>query len=153
MPASNQTNTSGTAPTARAMVRVAQSAVSRAACRARAASYDREFPFNGCASLISALLITVGLHDFTPEPFVIDLANELLKRGWVAVSPTSSRSGDIAITANDKNTGRPAHTFLIMSRQDDTCVILDNQNPEPHSRTLSGADGKTPTAYVLRTLS
>jgi hypothetical protein len=140
------------------MLELAQSNAARTAMRKRAKEFDPEFPTNGCASLMSALLeralTAVGRpDDFAGFPRVLDFGEALAARGWQRVPMGQEKAGDIAITKNDPRTGRPAHTFLLVRAvvgNPDVWTILDNQAADLHTRSLSGRGGKTPTDYFLR---
>lgn len=135
------------------LIAIAESADSFAKARQIAQARQPEFPHNGCANFLSALLdqagMSVGVH------FVVqDLASALEARGWQHVAPAAYQPGDIGVTKDDIHTGRPAHIYLVLAREtSDRMLIADNQAPAPHTRSVSGSDGKTPTDYFLRDIA
>ena len=137
-------------PKVAAALALAKDPAGFAAVRQEAAKRLPGYPRNGCAATLSTLLAAAGIN----VPFTVNaeaLADILEWRGWRRVSRLLPMAGDVAVTADANGNAMADHIFLILSPQSaDVMLIVDNQAKKPHRRSLSGADGRTPTEYLLR---
>lgn len=112
-----------------------------------------EFPHNGCAAHLSALLQESGI-DVSMTLGAGNLARLLAKRGWERVEVHAQQAGDVGVTYDlDPEPPGPDHIYLVVERlDDDDMLIADNQRhaDEPHHRSATGKHGKTPTEFFLR---
>ncbi|SCB15598.1 hypothetical protein GA0061103_2319 [Rhizobium multihospitium] len=112
-----------------------------------------EFPHNGCAAHLSALLQESGI-DIPMTVGAGNLARLLEKRGWQRIEVRSQQAGDVGVTYDlDPDPPGPDHVYLVVERlDDDDMLIADNQrhSDEPHHRSAAGKHGKTPTEFFLR---
>lgn len=110
-----------------------------------------DFPHNGCAANLSALLQLADIH----VPMILGagkLARTIEGRGWKRISVGSQQAGDIGVTFDQGTPPGADHIYLVLSvdsTDSDKMRIADNQDKEPHSRYASGY-GKTATEYFLR---
>jgi hypothetical protein len=125
------------------------------AARATAKEALPQYPTNGCAAHLSALLQQSGID--IPMTFGAGkLAQRISDRGWQRIAVGSQIAGDVGVCFdNDPTPAGADHIYLVVdSVGPDEMMIADNQRTidEPHTRRASGADGKTPTEYFLRAL-
>jgi hypothetical protein len=134
--------------------------VQDAAEKALEAGSDEEWPHNGCAANLSALLQAAGIS----VPWILGagaLANKLggafNSRGWVHVPVGAQQPCDVGVTFDLGGNAGADHIYFVITRVDsDEMVIADNQATSPHTRFASGKNGsgnkrtKTPTDYFLR---
>lgn len=109
-----------------------------------------DFPHNGCAANLSALLQLAGID----VPMILGagkLARTIEGRGWKRISVGSQQAGDIGVTFDQGLPPGADHIYLVLSidSNNDEMSIADNQYEKPHFRYASGHD-KTPTKYFLR---
>lgn len=123
------------------------------AARLEAARNLREYPHNGCAAHLSALLRQSGIN----VPMTLGagkLARILKERGWTRVDVGEQRAGDVGVTYDlDPTPPGADHIYLVVGTSGpDELLIADNQGTAdaPHRRFASGRGGKTPTEYFLR---
>ena len=132
-------------------------AVQKEAAQALMNGAGLEWPHNGCAANLSALLQAAGIS----VPMTLGaaaLANKLggafNSRGWAHVPVGAQQAGDVGVALPDDPNGH--HIYFVVSCQGtDQMVVADNQADKPHPRFASGKaapDGvrKTPTTYFLR---
>jgi hypothetical protein len=134
-------------------------AVQKAAAKALKDGAGEEWPRNGCAANLSALLQATGIG----VPMVLGagaLANKLggafNSRGWGHVPVGAQQAGDVGVTFDLGGNPGADHIYFVVNRVDsDEMTIADNQGNAPHTRFASGrpAAGKhrqVPTDYFLR---
>lgn len=123
------------------------------AARLEAARHLREYPHNGCAAHLSALLRQAGIG-VRMELSAGNLSRLIERRGWTRVAVGTQRAGDVGVTYDYDPTPPGAdHIYLVVSTNgSDEMQIADNQRmaDHPHVRFASGRGGKTPTEYFLR---
>lgn len=114
-----------------------------------------EFPHNGCAAHLSALLQESGI-DIQMTIGAGNLARLLEKRGWQRIEIHSQQDGDVGVTYDlDPDPPGPDHVYLVVERlDDDDMLIADNQrhSDEPHHRSATGKHGKTHREIVNKAL-
>lgn len=114
-----------------------------------------EFPHNGCAAHLSALLIESGI-DIPMTLGAGNLARRLSLRGWERIKVGSQKPGDVGVTYDlDPTPPGADHIYLVIEVKEnpDNMLVADNQRKTdaPHPRSASGrSDHKTPTEYFLR---
>src|SRR3712207_1344615 len=122
------------------------------AARREAARVLANYPRNGCAVHLSALLRQSGI-DVPMTRGAGKLARRIAERGWQRVVVGQQQPGDVGVTYDNDPTPRGAdHIYLVIeARGPDEMLIADNQrrSDAPHTRFASGR-GKTPTEYFLR---
>lgn len=135
------------------LIRQGSTAEGLKAARLEAARNLREYPHNGCAAHLSALLRQSGI-DIAMTLGAGSLARKLAQRGWSKISVGNQRAGDVGVTFDlDPTPPGADHIYLVVgTRGDDEMQIADNQrmSNSPHERYASGRGGKTPTEYFLR---
>jgi hypothetical protein len=114
-----------------------------------------QYPSNGCAAHLSALLAQAGID--VPMTFGAGkLAQRLKDRGWTCIDVGAQTAGDVGVCFDIDPTPPGAdHVYLVVETQGpDEMLIADNQRTAdaPHKRFASGVGGKTPTEYFLRAL-
>ena len=114
-----------------------------------------QYPTDGCAAHLSALLVQAGID--IPMTFGAGkLAQRLQDRGWTRIDVGTQVTGDAGVCFdNDPAPTGADHVYLVVEMQGpDEMLIADNQRTTdtPHKRFASGAGGKTPTEYFLRAL-
>ncbi len=135
------------------LIALGSSAEGLAQARKTAAGWLGDYPHNGCAAHLSALLQAAGIG--VPKTLGAgDLAHTLQARGWRRIPRGGQQAGDVGVTY-DLDPSRPGadHIYLVVEALgEDRMMIADNQRTEdrPHERYASGAGGKTPTEYFLR---
>lgn len=116
--------------------------------RHQAARWLDNYPRNGCAVHLSALLQQAGIN-VKQTRGAGKLARIIERRGWKRVPVGQQAPGDIGVTFdNDPTPSGADHVYLVIeTRGDDEMMIADNQRPSdaPHRRFASGKV-KTPTA-------
>jgi Domain of unknown function (DUF1906) len=121
-----------------------------AAARREAEQALREYPHNGCAAHLSALLRESGIA----IPMTLGagkLAHLLASRGWKDVRVGSQEAGDVGVCFDETAPAGADHIYFVVQRyDDDRMLIADNQRRKLHERYASGQGGKTPTEYFLR---
>lgn len=125
------------------------------AARTTAKAALPQYPTNGCAAHLSALLRQAGMD--VPMTFGAGkLAQRLADRGWTRIEVGSQAAGDVGVCFdNDPTPAGADHIYLVIQALGpDEMSIADNQRTTdaPHARFASGAGGKTPTEYFLRAL-
>jgi hypothetical protein len=125
------------------------------AARTTAKAALPQYPTNGCAAHLSALLQQAGMD--VPLTFGAGkLAQRMADRGWTRIEVGSQAAGDIGVCFDNDPTPTGAdHIYLVIQALGpDEMSIADNQRTTdaPHTRFASGAGGKTPTEYFLRAL-
>ena len=125
------------------------------AARVTAKAALPEYPTNGCAAHLSALLQQAGID--VPMTFGAGkLAQRLRDRGWTRVDVGSQMAGDVGVCLDNNPTPAGAdHIYLVIEALGrDEMLIADNQRTTDatHKRFASGTGGKTPTEYFLRAL-
>ena len=112
-----------------------------------------QYPTNGCAAHLSALLQQAGM-DVPMTLGAGKLAQRIADRGWTRIDVGSQIAGDVGVCLdNDPTPAGADHIYLVINPLGaDEMMIADNQRTTdaPHKRRASGADGKTPTEYFLR---
>jgi hypothetical protein len=122
-----------------------------AAARRTAAAALADYPHNGCAAHLSALLRQAGI-DVSMTLGAGMLAHRIEQRGWTRIAVHQQQAGDVGVCFDNTNPPGADHIYLVVRRIDDDLMdIADNQNPvdEPHRRYATGR-GKTATQYFLR---
>lgn len=114
-----------------------------------------QYPTNGCAAHLSALLQQAGMD--VPMTFGAGkLAQRLADRGWTRIEVGAQAAGDVGVCFdNDPTPAGADHIYLVIQALGrDEMSIADNQRSTDatHTRFASGAGGKTPTEYFLRAL-
>lgn len=114
-----------------------------------------EFPHNGCAAYLSALLRLAGITE-VPETLGAGKLAHILRgpgpgtRGWDVVSVGKQRAGDVGVTFDLGGNPGADHIYLVVAVSGaDKMTISDNQESVTHTRYASGK-GKTRTEYFLR---
>jgi hypothetical protein len=111
-----------------------------------------EYPHNGCAVHLSALLRQSGIG-VAMIAGAGALAHAIQARGWQRIAVGHQRPGDVGVTFDRDPTPPGAdHIYLVIDALDaDKMLIADNQRTAdaPHIRFASG-HGKTPTEFFLR---
>lgn len=120
-----------------------------AAVRADAKKVLPSFPHSGCATFLSVLLRHAGF-DLPPITWAENLADHLKDAGWQVISKRQAKAGDVGVSIDGNGNQAADHIWLTLSVTGDQMMVADNQSTAPHSRTISGKDGKTPTDYFLR---
>jgi hypothetical protein len=122
--------------------------------RQEAARALPDYPHNGCAVHLSALLRQSGI-DVRMIAGAGNLAGAIERRGWDRIPVGGQRPGDVGVTFDRDPTPPGAdHIYLVVGTLGaDEMLIADNQRQTdaPHSRFASGR-GKTPTEFFLRAL-
>jgi hypothetical protein len=142
-----------------AAIPTSYSSVQKAAAKMLKNEAGENWPHNGCAANLSAILQAVGIA----VPDIVGagaLANKLggaiNSRGWVHLPVGSQVAGDVGVTFDEGGNAGADHIYFVVARVDsDEMMIADNQASTPHTRFASGkaAPGKkkkTPTEYFLR---
>jgi hypothetical protein len=110
-----------------------------------------DFPHNGCAANLSALLQLAGIN----VPMILGagkLAHTIEGRGWSRIKVGEQLAGDVGVTYDQGYPPGSDHIYLVLdviNRDNGEMLIADNQDTKPHSRYATG-HGKTPTEYFLR---
>lgn len=135
------------------LVRQGSMAAGLKAARTTAKSALPQYPKNGCAAHLSALLQQAGID--IPMTFGAGkLVQRLKDRGWARVERDFQVAGDVGVCFdNDPTPAGADHVYLVVETLGgDEMLIADNQRATdaPHRRFASGAGGKTPTEYFLR---
>jgi len=110
-----------------------------------------EYPHNGCAAHLSALLQQAGFGN----PMIFGagkLAHYLAENGWHKIPVGAQQPGDIGVCFDNTSPPGADHIYLVVKVIDgDEMMIADNQRTEDatHPRYASGK-GRTPTEYFLR---
>jgi len=109
-----------------------------------------DFPRNGCAANLSALLQMAGIG----IPMILGagkLATTLKQHGWSTIAVGNQRAGDVGVTFDRTYPPGADHVYLVLNveQDNDRMLIADNQDKIPHHRYASG-HGKTATEYFLR---
>jgi hypothetical protein len=125
-----------------------------AIAQAKAKAAWPDFPHNGCAANLSALLQMSGIG----VPMILGagrLAHTMRdKRGWKVIPVGSQIPGDIGVTFDEGGNPGADHIYLVIQANgSDSMMVSDNQAVAPHIRTASGKGGSggwTPTEYFLR---
>lgn len=129
------------------------SAAGLAAAAADARAAWAQYPHNGCAAHLSALLRHAGI-DVPMTLGAGKLAHELEKRGWQRISVGGQLPGDVGVAFDTTPPEGADHVYLVIQVFDgDRMVIADNQNDganAPHERYANPGHGKTATDYFLR---
>lgn len=108
------------------------------------------FPSSGCATFLSCLLRQAGF-DIPVITWAETLADHLRQQnGWQVISKRNAQAGDVGVSIDGNGNQAADHIWLVVSVTGDHMIVADNQSLQPHARTISGADGKTPTDYFLR---
>lgn len=110
-----------------------------------------QFPHNGCAAYVSAVLALASV-DVPMTLSAGQLATRLKKdRKWQVIKVGSQAAGDVGVCFDaDKKIAGSDHVYFVVKVIDaDKMLISDNQSDSPHERFASGK-GKTPTEYFLR---
>lgn len=120
--------------------------------RKTAAAAWHDYPHDGCAAHLSALLQQAGIG----VPMTLGagaLARVLAQRGWARIARGNQIAGDVGVCYDlDPTPAGADHIYLVVQRIDsDQMLVADNQRQTdaPHIRFASG-HGKTPTEYFLR---
>jgi hypothetical protein len=137
------------------LIRQGRTAAGLKAARTTAKAALPQYPTNGCAAHLSALLQQAGID--IPMTFGAGkLAQRLKDRGWTRVDVGSQIAGDVGVCFDNDPTPEGAdHVYLVIETLGrDEMSIADNQRTADatHKRFASGAGGKTPTEYFLRAL-
>jgi len=137
------------------LVRQGSTTAGLKAARTTAKAALPQYPTNGCAAHLSALLVQAGMD--VPMTFGAGkLAQTLKDRGWTRIAVGSQAVGDVGVCFdNDPTPAGADHIYLVVEVLGaDEMLIADNQRTAdaPHKRNASGAGGKTPTEYFLRAL-
>jgi len=114
-------------------------------------AYDSEkFPTDACAITLSVLLQDAGIN--VQDTFMaIDLGNVLMQRGWQVIEIGEQEQGDVGSTCGTQPEHGVDHIYLVLQAVDaNDMVVADNQEPQPHPRTVSGHDDISPTRFFLR---
>ena len=135
------------------LIRQGTSAEGLESARLRAKAELPQYPTNGCAAHLSALLQQAGID--VPMTFGAGkLAQVIANRGWTRNDVGSQQPGDIGVCFdNDPSPAGADHVYLVVGTSGpDEMMIADNQRSTdaPHTRFASGRGGKTPTEYFLR---
>jgi lysozyme len=131
------------------LIQHASSIEGLAAARKEAKEAWPEFPDNGCAAHLSALLRQSKI-DVPMTLGAGKLASIIKSRGWKRIEVGHQQLGDVGVTFALTPPPGADHIYLVIQRVDaDQMVITDNQSNIPHTRYTSGK-GKTPTEYFLR---
>jgi hypothetical protein len=137
------------------LIRQGSSAEGLKEARTTAKAALPQYPTNGCAAHLSALLQQAGID--VPMTFGAGkLAQVIADRGWTRIAVGSQRPGDVGVCFdNDPTPAGADHVYLVVDTSGpDEMMIADNQRrtDAPHTRFASGRGGKTPTEYFLRAL-
>ena len=133
------------------LIEVGSSAEGLAQAWKTAAAALKNFPTNGCAAHLSALLHEAGIN----IPMTLGagmLGHRLADRGWTRIECGRQKAGDVGVCFDNTDPPGADHIYLVVKTMGpDEMLIADNQRKtdEPHSRFASGK-GKTPTEYFLR---
>lgn len=136
------------------LIRQGSTAAGLKAARTTAKAALPQYPTNGCAAHLSALLQQAGID--VPMTFGAGkLAQRLKDRGWTRIDVGSQAAGDVGVCFdNDPTPAGADHIYLVIEALGpDEMSIADNQRTTDatHKRFASGA-GRTPTEYFLRAL-
>ncbi|HWJ71647.1 MAG TPA: glycoside hydrolase domain-containing protein [Kaistia sp.] len=123
------------------------------AARITAEKAWKDYPHNGCAAHLSALLEHAGI-DVPMTLGAGKLAHILIDRGWSKIGVGDQIPGDIGVCYDrDPSPAGADHIYLVVKTIDrDEMLIADNQNGDvnaPHARFATG-HGTTSTEYFLR---
>lgn len=112
------------------------------------------FPRNGCAATLSALLQMSGVDikmTLGAGKLVYLLGGSYNSRGWQHIPVGKQQAGDVGVCFDNCPPAGSDHVYLVLECIDsDRMMIADNQKPEKHQRSASGACGETQTEYFLR---
>jgi len=136
------------------LIRQGSTADGLKAARESAAASLPDYPHNGCAAHLSALL----QHSNIDVPMTWGagkLAHVLGDRGWIRIPVGRQQVGDVGVCFdNDPTAAGADHIYLVVKTVGlDEMLIADNQRTAdaPHVGYASG-HGKTPTEYFLRAI-
>ncbi|MBY5399485.1 hypothetical protein HFN01_32300 [Rhizobium leguminosarum] len=109
---------------------------------------------NGCALTLSHMLQQAGAN--IP---LIDNSGRLAKhlekdRNWKRVAVGDHQRGDVGVTYDNGGVDGADHIFLVLEvLGNDEVLTADNQDVEPHPRSLKEVGTYTETEYFLRACS
>jgi hypothetical protein len=137
-----------------ALIEIGSSAQGLAKARKIAKDAWEEFPHNGCAAHLSALLQLAEI-DVSMILGAGALTKAIKARGWKKIGVGSQQAGDVGVTFDLLEPPGADHIYLVLAAVDkDVMQIADNQKKTPHARAASGKNvgegGKTKTEYFLR---
>lgn len=113
-----------------------------------------DWPHNGCAANLSALLKLSGI-DVPMTLGAGKLASRLgglfNSRGWIHVPKGGQQPGDIGVAYDTAPPAGSDHVYLVIKvNGKDQMMVSDNQDTKIHNRTASGSGKFTETEYFLR---
>ncbi|MDH7808847.1 MULTISPECIES: hypothetical protein [unclassified Rhizobium] len=123
----------------------------KVAAEALGTSPSKKSITNGCALTLSHML-----HQAGADIPLIDNSGQLAKyleenRDWKRVAVGSHRRGDVGVTYDTGGVDGADHIFLILGvLGNDEVLTADNQDVEPHPRSLKNVGTYTETEYFLR---
>lgn len=136
------------------LVRQGSSSAGLKSARETAKAHLSQYPTNGCAVHLSALLQQSGI-DAPMTWGAGKLAYLLQDRGWSRINIGEQVRGDVGVCFdNNPNPPGADHIYLVVDALDsDKMLVADNQRDTdaPHVRFATGK-GKTPTEYFLRAI-
>lgn len=109
-----------------------------------------DWPHDGCAINLSDLLQKAGI-DVPNILQALGLGDHLRdERGWQVIPNGEQQPGDVGSTCGPTPHHGFDHIYMVLERRGgDEMLVADNQEPQPHTRYVSGR-GKTPTKFFLR---
>ena len=110
-----------------------------------------DYPRNGCAIFLSCLLARSGIA-VTDENWALDLARQLLSRGWEPIEVGRQQPGDVGTTCVDERSAGVDHVYLVADVDArGRMTVVDNQEGGlPHERPVAAEGSYSPTTMFLR---